>query len=223
MTKMSLFMEQLAVVRPVYHEGALASDVILATGERRVITRKPGSLVRAALARESVDLRLLHEEAADGGGMLTPPVVHGGHAWMACKLLRPRVPRDPVYGYVRLDWILHVPRRSHRAVLQLVDGSLLETEVASDTLLQALGYAQLRLQRRCAEEARRRRDALAAWPIYGVSGQGQLLHDAAAGLPACVRETLGNGVGCRSCGQPSSGPAGACPVGGWCRRGCGMR
>lgn len=161
MKKLPLFMDQLAVVRPIYHEGALASDVILATGERRVVARKPESLVRAALARDAVDLRLLREEWAENDGMLMPPVVHGGYAWMACKLLRPRVPRDRVYGYVRIDWILHVPRRAQRAVLLLADGSELETQAASDTILQALGYAQVCLQRHQARESDRRRDAWA--------------------------------------------------------------
>ena len=149
MSPSQLRMQDIAVVQPQYRNGAVASEIVLVTGERAADERSPHAVVRAALAGDGVEWRTYAKLFADGRhGRQSLPIVHGDRAWMTCRMLKPRVKGDAVYGFVALDRVASIKEDAGAGVLTLDDGTEIGTIVRLDTLRLEIGRTFVMLQER---------------------------------------------------------------------------
>ncbi len=127
----------IAVVRPIYEDGGVASSVTLTSGRVVTVLRRPQTFVRQILAYDAIGWREYQScFAAAVHGRQSMPVAHRGVVLMTCKMRHPAVAGDPAYGYVRFDLIERVEEQDGAAILILRDGTLVDTVVKAATILK---------------------------------------------------------------------------------------
>lgn len=134
----------IAVVRPIYEDGGVASLVTLTSGKLVTVARRPQTFVRQMLARDAIGWREYQSCFAPSmHGRQCMPIAHRGVVLMTCKMRHPVIPGDPAYGYVRFDLIERVEEQDGLASLVLRDGTVVETVVKAATVLKDQRRASL--------------------------------------------------------------------------------
>lgn len=164
MQRPNVRLAQLLVIQPVYIEGiGVGSRMWLADGRILEDAHSPQASMKHVLAQEGIDAAAHRRKIREStGARQVAPVVVRERAYIACKMIKPRVRGDETYGFVRVDAVGEVARGPFGATIILIGGERIDTFHTAPTVHRHLAEASLASRRMLREE----RAADAGWQAY---------------------------------------------------------